>query len=58
MLGTSVLGYNPTKGNLQSRSMWVYNPSLLLLAQGDSSNPPNSGPNGVKARKVLVIGKF
>lgn len=32
VLGTRVLGYDPTKGNFQSCFMWAYNPLLLLLA--------------------------
>lgn len=58
VLDTSVLGYDPMKHNLQWCFTWVYIPWLLLLAWGNSSNPPNFDPNRIKARKVLRVGKF
>lgn len=54
-LDTSVLGYNLMKGNLQLHFMWVYVPwLLLLLVEGNTSNPPNSDPDSKPGKFYLL----
>lgn len=57
-LDMSVLGYNLIKGNLQLHFMWVYVPwLLLLLVEGNTSNPPNSDPES-KPGKFYLLESF